>query len=72
MFGLGKKPQAQQVLMQKGDITADEKELLRRIYVNSSEAYALTFLPRVVFNREKAVAYLKATKEDIDKLVKVI
>jgi hypothetical protein len=73
MLGFGKKKPVQQAqLMVKGDISPEEKQALKELYYNSSEAYSRTFIPLTLINRERVVYHLRKAKEGLDKLVKVI
>jgi len=72
MLGLGKKKPQQAQLMVKGDISPEEKQALKELYWNSSEAYSRTFLPLVLVNRQKVIYHLGQAKKSIDKLIPVL
>jgi len=62
----------QQLLVKAQAISPEEKEVIRRIYANSSEAYSRTFLPLAIFNRDRVIVYLKDAKKDLDLITKVL
>jgi hypothetical protein len=69
----GRKPQQQQQLVvEKGQITPEEKQMFKELYYNSSEAYSRTFLPLTLINRPQVIFHLQKVKEGTDKLLKVI
>jgi len=69
----GRKPQQQQQLVvEKGQITPEEKEMFKQLYYHSSELYSRTFLPLTLINRPRVVFHLQKVKEGTERLLKVI
>jgi len=62
----------QQTQIEAFPLTEEVKRDISNLVYHIGEAYANTYLPFVLFNRNETIYHLKETKRILDKLVKMI